>query len=107
MFFDDLRGIGSPDFDLPNYGIATPTGKCIDAEALVSVPTALDSPVPAVIGTVGAGAPQRFPLATDLKRIAGTNRVQATLTTVGADARAFFAISAGTSRRTPASSRTT
>jgi hypothetical protein len=62
-----------------------------------SVTPSKDVPLGEVVSTVGAGAPIAYPVAQGPLTIAGTPSLDATLTTLGLDNRAFLALSVGTS----------
>jgi pimeloyl-ACP methyl ester carboxylesterase len=76
------------------YHLTTAGGRC------VTVPTVGPNQsveLGQVVSTVGAGAPISYPVAQGPLTIAGTPSLDATLTTLGLDNRAFLALSVGTS----------
>jgi pimeloyl-ACP methyl ester carboxylesterase len=76
------------------YHLTTAGGRC------VTVPTVTpntDVELGQVVSTVGAGAPIAYPIAQGPLTIAGSPKLDGTLTTLGLDNRAFLALSVGTS----------
>ncbi|WP_439937989.1 alpha/beta fold hydrolase [Nocardia sp. N13] len=76
------------------YHLTTAGGRCV---TVPSVTPSKDVPLGEVVSTVGAGAPIAYPVAQGPLTIAGTPSLDATLTTLGLDNRAFLALSVGTS----------
>jgi pimeloyl-ACP methyl ester carboxylesterase len=93
-----LQGIDTPSlYDAMGLlHLATAAG---DHCVTVSSPTgnSQDFSVPQVLTNTGAGAPQVYPLTTGPATVAGTPSLDGTLTTVGLNNRAFFALAVGTS----------
>ncbi len=76
------------------YFLATADGACAPVSSVAPTKTySLDT----VATTQGAGAPLAYELADGPLRVAGTPTLDATVTTLGVDSRAFFALSVGTS----------
>ncbi len=83
------------------YNLATTDGACLALDSLsdrTSIPILGDVKVAA--STAGAGGPIHIPLATGPLTVAGIPTLTADVTALGLDARAFFALSAGTSPAT-------
>jgi ABC-2 type transport system ATP-binding protein len=76
------------------YHLTTAGGRCVTVPAVT--PNA-DVELGQVVSTVGAGAPVAYPIAQGPLTIAGSPRLDGTLTTLGLDNRAFLALSVGTS----------
>lgn len=76
------------------YHLTTAGGRCVSVPAVT--PTT-DVRLGEVVSTVGAGAPIAYPVAQGPLTIAGSPSLDATLTTLGLDNRAFLALSVGTS----------
>ncbi|HVE74312.1 MAG TPA: CocE/NonD family hydrolase [Mycobacteriales bacterium] len=76
------------------YHLATADGACASTR---SVAPTKKVELATIATTQAAGAPLAYELAAGPLRIAGMPSLSGTLTTVGADARAFFALSVGTS----------
>jgi hypothetical protein len=90
----NLQGRKSGLTGFGRYHLTTAGGRC------VTVPTVAPSTsveLGEVVSTVGAGAPIAYPVAQGPLTIAGTPSLDATLTTLGLDNRAFLALSVGTS----------
>lgn len=94
FFKEKLKGqsglIASDDYG--RYHIASASGTCMQLDAL-------GTPTPHAIGTAvtttGAGPYQNIKLADGPLRVAGVPTVEADVTALGLDARAFFALSMG------------
>lgn len=82
---DDARG---------KYHIATAAGRCQTTDSVT--PTA-DYSAGTIATNTGPGAPQAVKLADGPLTVTGSSNVTATVTSLGADSRAFFALSVGTS----------
>lgn len=76
------------------YHLTTAAGRCVTVPS-VAPTTAVE--LGEVVSTVGAGAPVAYPVAQGPLTIAGSPSLDATLTTLGLDNRAFLALSVGTS----------
>ena len=75
------------------YHLTTAGGRCVTVPAVTpNTPVELGQ----VVSTVGVGAPVAYPLAQGPITIAGSPKLDATLTTLGLDNRAFLALSVGT-----------
>jgi hypothetical protein len=99
-FFADVFAGRSPRHrgEAP-FSIATAEGACLNLQELGrNRRFMLDQ----AISTAGAGGPLLYELAAGPITVAGTPYVEATVTTVGLDTRAFFALAVGT---TPADAR--
>lgn len=92
----------SADLPTPGYHVATVDGdQCLDVDGLDADTTV--APPLGLAGSVSmAGAPVQLPIATGPITIAGVPQLSATITTAGADARAFLGLSVG---YTPADAR--
>lgn len=94
-FFDvHLKGANGAVPGQGAFALATPDEGCLVTDDL-GTPTTVG--VAGVTTTVGAGAPQYVPLADGPVSVAGTPYVDAKVTTLTPEARAFFALAAGTS----------
>jgi ABC-2 type transport system ATP-binding protein len=82
---DDARG---------RYHIATAGGRCQEVD---SVDPTAQFPAGTIATNTVAGAPQAVKLADGPLTVAGSPHLTATVTALGADSRAFFALSVGTS----------
>jgi len=101
-FFDTVLSGGESGELLPaKYNLSTTTGTCVRTERVdtrKSYPVGIDATVTrGTATTTGAGAPQHHEIASGPLTIAGVPTLDATVTSVGADQRVFFAISVGTS----------
>lgn len=101
-FFDAVRDGGESGALLPaKYNLSTTTGTCVRTERVdvrKPYPVGIDATVTrGTATTTGAGAPQHLEIADGPLTIAGVPTLDATVTSVGADQRVFFAISVGTS----------
>jgi pimeloyl-ACP methyl ester carboxylesterase len=100
FFRQALLGESTLPADLPPVHLATNGGACLSLGSIDELYEAVD------LGTlatpVAAGAPLNIPVAAGPITVAGTPWVDATVTSLGLDARAFFALSVGT---TPADAR--
>ena len=76
------------------YHLTTAGGRCVTVPA---VTPNTDVELGQVVSTVGAGAPIAYPIAQGPLTIAGSPKLDGTLTTLGLDNRAFLALSVGTS----------
>lgn len=76
------------------YHLTTAGGRCVTVPA---VTPNTDVELGQVVSTVGAGAPISYPIAQGPLTIAGSPKLDGTLTTLGLDNRAFLALSVGTS----------
>lgn len=101
-FFDAVRD-GKPTGKLlpAKYNLTTTTDTCVRTER-VDVRKAFPAGIDATVArgtatTTGAGGPQHHEIAKGPMTIAGVPTVDATVTSVGADQRVFFALSVGTS----------
>jgi pimeloyl-ACP methyl ester carboxylesterase len=78
-----------------SYQLATPSGECVSVDSVEPTQSiSLDTPI---VTPTAAGAAYHVPLADGPLTVAGVPQIDATVTTLGADARAFFSLSAGTS----------
>jgi ABC-2 type transport system ATP-binding protein len=77
------------------YHLTTAGGRCLTVDS-VDADTAVELAGP-VVSTAAGGAPQAVEVAQGPLTVAGTPFVDATVTALGLDARAFFALSVGTS----------
>ena len=101
-FFDAVRdGAETGDLLPAKYNLSTTTGTCVRTERVdvrKAYPVGVDATVArGTATTTGAGAPQHHEIASGPLTIAGVPTLDATVTSVGADQRVFFAISVGTS----------
>ncbi|MPZ00601.1 MAG: peptidase S15 [Actinophytocola sp.] len=76
------------------YHMMTSGGECVSVD---SVAPTTESDLPDITTTTAAGVPQAVKIADGPLTIAGTPQVHALVTALGLDARAFFALSVGTS----------
>ncbi len=76
------------------YHMMTSGGECVSVDSVA--PTA-EFDLPDITTTTAAGVPQAVKIADGPLTIAGTPQVDALVTALGIDSRAFFALSAGTS----------
>ena len=90
----NLQGKKSGLTGFGRYHLTTAGGRCV---TVGSVAPTTDVELGEVVSTVGAGAPIAYPVAQGPLTIAGTPSLDATLTTLGLDNRAFLALSVGTS----------
>jgi ABC-2 type transport system ATP-binding protein len=81
------------------YHLMTVDGDCLSADSVSPTRT---YPLPEIVTTAAAGAPQAIRIADGPLTVAGTSYVDALVRSLGLDARAFFALSVGT---TPADAR--
>jgi pimeloyl-ACP methyl ester carboxylesterase len=101
-FFDAVvSGEGNPrDAVGATYSFTTAQGKCVRTESLevASFETGIDVQVASgTLTTTGAGAFQHHEIAQGPITVAGIPELEATVTTLGADQRVFFALSVGSS----------
>lgn len=101
-FFDAVRSGADTGALLPaKYNLSTTSGTCVRTarvDVRKSYPVGTDLSVTrGTATTTGAGAPQHLEIADGPLTIAGVPTLDATVTSVGADQRVFFAISVGTS----------
>ena len=101
-FFDAVRAGENPSKLLPaRYNLSTTSNTCVRTErvdARKGYPVGVNATVTrGTATTTGAGAPQHHEIAAGPMTIAGVPTLDATVTSVGADQRVFFAISVGTS----------
>jgi ABC-2 type transport system ATP-binding protein len=101
-FFATVRAGKPTDRLLPaKYSLSTTTDTCVRTDRVdvrKAFPVGVDAQVTrGTATTTGAGAPQHHEIAEGPLTIAGVPTVDATVTSVGADQRVFFAISVGTS----------
>jgi pimeloyl-ACP methyl ester carboxylesterase len=101
-FFQKVFGGEDPSVLLPaNYNVTSATGECIHVDRLDDYTTKrVGSGVVATPSTVGA--PLAFPIVEGPVTVAGIPILKGSLTAVGAETRAFFALSVG---ETPATAR--
>lgn len=94
FFREALKGESTGLGGRGQYHLASPAGTCVTVGA-----TAANQPfeIGTVATTAGPGAPLAWKIADGPLSVAGTPFVDATLTTVGVDARAFLALSVGSS----------
>jgi ABC-2 type transport system ATP-binding protein len=87
--------------DVPAYSFATAQGECVSTDTLDEVETlvaGVDVQVArGTLTTTGVGAFQHHEIAAGPLTVAGIPELDATVTTVGADQRVFFALSVGSS----------
>jgi ABC-2 type transport system ATP-binding protein len=76
------------------YHLTTATGTCVTVDATAPT-TSFDAG--SIVTTAAAGAPQAVHLADGPLTVAGTPYLDAVVTSLGLDSRAFFALSVGTS----------
>ncbi|WP_019810451.1 alpha/beta hydrolase [Saccharomonospora halophila] len=76
------------------YHLMTARGECLTVDSVV--PTA-EYTLPDITTTTAAGLPQAVKIADGPLTLAGTSRLDALVTALGVDSRAFFALSVGTS----------
>jgi ABC-2 type transport system ATP-binding protein len=97
-FFDAVRDRKPTQGLLPaTYNMSTQTGTCIRTERLDDrTAFRLATPAPATVTPTGAGAPQHLEVAAGPLKVSGVPTLDATVTSVGADQRVFFALSVGT-----------
>lgn len=91
------QNLQGEDTGLTGFGefhLTTAGGRCVNVPA-VSANT--DVALGDVVSTVGVGVPIAYPIAQGPITIAGTPTLDASVTTVGVDNRAFLALSVGTS----------
>ena len=91
---ENLQGAPSKLTGHGQYHLTTATGTCVTVDS-VDADTTFDAG--RVVTPAGAGAPQSVKLADGPLTIAGTPYVDAVVTALGLDSRAFFALSVGTS----------
>ena len=101
-FFDTVLAGGDTGALLPRrYNLSTTTDTCVHTDRVdvrEGHPVGRDlSVTTGTATTTGAGAPQQLEIAAGPLTIAGVPTLDATVTSVGADQRVFFAISVGTS----------
>ena len=101
-FFDTVLGGGESGEILPaKYNLSTTSNTCVRTarvDVRKAYPVGIDATVTrGTATTTGAGAPQHHEIADGPLTIAGVPTLDATVTSVGADQRVFFAISVGTS----------
>jgi ABC-2 type transport system ATP-binding protein len=112
-FFDAVRAGGSArdlqlrdGSPLPAYSLTDVNGTCVTTDTLSdreAYRVGIDAQVTTgTATTTGAGAIQHLPVASGPLTVSGIPQLAATVTTVGADQRVFFALSVGTS---PANAR--
>ncbi|HEX8206755.1 MAG TPA: CocE/NonD family hydrolase, partial [Solirubrobacteraceae bacterium] len=101
FFSAALVGKGTNTLLPAKYNLSTTTGTCVRTERVdvrKGYPVGIDATVTrGTATTTGAGAPQHLEIAKGPMTIAGVPTLDATVTSVGADQRVFFAISVGTS----------
>lgn len=99
-FFQEVFAGRNPQELLPApINLSTAAGRCIHLADLGQTESVALGPLSTAATTTGGGAPIHVPLVSGPTTVAGIATVEATLTTIGADARAFFALAKG---RTPA-----
>ena len=76
------------------FHLTTAAGRCV---TVPTVAPTTDVPLGEVVSTVGAGAPVAYPVAQGPLTVAGSPALDAAVTTLGLDNRAFLALSVGTS----------
>ena len=101
-FFSAVRAGENPGRLLPaKYNLSTTSDSCVRTERVdvrKAHPVGVDATVTrGTATTTGAGAPQHHEIAKGPMTIAGVPTLDATVTSVGADQRVFFAISVGSS----------
>jgi ABC-2 type transport system ATP-binding protein len=101
-FFTAARAGKDPSRLLPaKYNLSTTSDSCVRTERVdvrKAYPVGIDATVTrGSATTTGAGAPQQHEIAKGPMTIAGVPTLDATVTSVGADQRVFFAISVGSS----------
>ena len=95
----NLKGLATGLSGFGQYHLATPAGACITVD---SVQPSEDVALGSVATTTAAGGPVSYELGAGPLRVAGQPLVDAAVTAVGANNRAFFALSVGT---TPADAK--
>ncbi|QIK75790.1 alpha/beta hydrolase family protein [Nocardioides piscis] len=90
----NLQGEKSGLTGFGRHHLTTAAGRCVSVK---SVAPSVVQPISDVITTVGAGAPQAYPIAQGPLTVAGSPTLDATMSTVGVDNRAFVALAVGTS----------
>ncbi|TQM85156.1 X-Pro dipeptidyl-peptidase-like protein [Saccharothrix saharensis] len=76
------------------YHLMTADGRCVTTDSVAPTTTAA---LPDILTTAGVGLPQAVKIADGPLTIAGSPRLNALVSTLGLDSRAFFALSVGTS----------
>ncbi|NIJ12936.1 pimeloyl-ACP methyl ester carboxylesterase [Saccharomonospora amisosensis] len=94
FFAENLLGAPRELTGHGRYHLMTARGDCLSVDSVA--PTARYS-LPDITTTTAAGVPQAIKIADGPLTIAGTSRLDALVTALGVDSRAFFALSAGTS----------
>jgi len=89
-----LKGIGTGLTGFGQYHLATADGRCVTQRSLAFNTT---YGLPSVTTTSAAGAPIAVKVAAGPVKLAGPVRLDAKVTSLVADSRAFFALSVGTS----------
>ncbi|WP_210439557.1 alpha/beta hydrolase family protein [Nocardioides xinjiangensis] len=89
-----LQGTKSGLTGFGRYHLATAGGRCVSV-ASVAPNTSVE--LGEVVSTVGVGVPVAYPIAHGPLTVAGSPSLDARLTTIGLDNRAFLALSVGTS----------
>jgi ABC-2 type transport system ATP-binding protein len=91
---ENLQGAAPALTGHGQYHLTTADGACLTVD---SIDPTRSFGLPDIATTAGAGAPQAVKIADGPLTVAGTPYVDATVTALGADSRAFFALSVGTS----------
>lgn len=94
FFAENLQGAERTLTGHGRYHLTTADGQCLTVDSVQ--PTAAYD-LPDITTTAGAGAPQAIKIADGPLTVAGTSYVDALVTALGLDSRAFFALSVGTS----------
>ena len=90
----NLQGRASGLTGFGRYHLTTAGGRCVDVPSVAPSRTVR---LGDVVSTVGVGAPVSYPIAQGPLTIAGSPTLDATISTLGLDNRAFLALSVGTS----------
>jgi pimeloyl-ACP methyl ester carboxylesterase len=94
-FFDKaLKGIDTGLSGYGQYHLATAGGQCATVD---SIAASVDKPVGQIVTNVGPGVAQYVKVADGPVRVAGMPTLDANVTSLAADGRAFFALAVGTS----------
>ncbi|MDY7101685.1 MAG: alpha/beta fold hydrolase [Actinomycetota bacterium] len=80
---------------LQRFNIATPDGACLQGDALTSTQVRVDLAVPPTL-TTGVGLPVHIPIAQGPLEVAGIPKLEATISSLGAENRLFAGLSVGT-----------
>jgi alpha/beta superfamily hydrolase len=94
FFATALKGEAPTLAGYGQYHLATAAGACVTVDSTVAD---TDVPLSQIVTNVGPGAPQQIKLADGPISIAGTPVLDAAVTSLALDGRAFFALAVGTS----------